>query len=296
MRVRRRDIENLLLSGERSDRPAGYSTEIGPAPRKRSQCSRRAQPLPGLGYRLKADGREPADGRLSAAARRPSADDAAAYCQLPRPGARVGHPRALEVLLRHAALAVGGVGERDALVVDGDVGMVIGRLGAGDESAHERDGLGKAGERELPDDGVAARNASRRARAGARSIRSRDSRDMGLARFVHLQHARELLQQAADDEDGGGEEEEGGPERVEDEAAGRERRPREVERRRARTPITNRPWNSRPSTRRQTNGVVAPHVARTGAGPTRAPGRPTAGTPRRTVSSRNTSSRAAIRS
>src|SRR5262249_24198820 len=62
---------------------------------------------------------------------------------------------ALEILHGQPALAVRRVGQRDALVVDLDVGMMIGRLRFGDEAVDEGDGLRGILERVLLADGVA---------------------------------------------------------------------------------------------------------------------------------------------
>jgi len=58
-------------------------------------------------------------------------------------GDRFGHRRAVEILLRKAAFVVRRIAEDDALVVDLDVGMMVGVFRAGHERADEQHGLGE---------------------------------------------------------------------------------------------------------------------------------------------------------
>src|SRR3989442_10918533 len=60
-----------------------------------------------------------------------------------------------EVLVGQAAFAVRGIGERDALVVDQDIGMMIRLLGLGREAVHERDRRREILERVLLLDSIA---------------------------------------------------------------------------------------------------------------------------------------------
>jgi hypothetical protein len=85
-----------------------------------------------------------------------AATDAGAAAVDHRGRQRVRAFRAIEILLCQAALAVRAVGQRDALVADEDIGVMIGPLGVEREPRHEGDRVRKRGELELPADCIPA--------------------------------------------------------------------------------------------------------------------------------------------
>ncbi len=140
---------------------------------------------------------------------------------------RLGHPHrhvrpgGLRLRLSGGAGSPGGRDGRDVLAQRVQ-SSVVGRLpGCGNGARTARGGaVGRGVAAAVPMEG-----GRRPASSGAGDTNGAGLRELS----VHVEQPGGLLQHGADDEDAGGEEAEGRPERVEDEAAGCQRRPRDVE-------------------------------------------------------------------